>query len=88
VVGQIVVVKIKEIHEHGILCSLLEYNEIEGYVPISELSRRRISSKTQSEMKKGQLDLAKVVTVDVERGLIDLNKEQLPQDVVEEVTIR
>jgi len=86
--GQIVVVKIKEIHEHGLLCSLLEYNDIEGYVAISELTRRRIRSKNQSEMKKGQLDLAKVVTVDEERGFIDLDKEQLPREVVEEVTIR
>jgi len=86
--GQIVVVKIKEIHDHGLLCSLLEYNEIEGYVAISELTRRRIKSKNQSEMKKGQLDLAKVVTVDEKRGFIDLNKEQLPREVVEKVTIR
>jgi len=86
--GQIVVVKIKEIHDHGLICSLLEYNEIEGYVAISELTRRRIKSKNQSEMKKGQLDLAKVVTVDEKRGFIDLNKEQLPREVVEKVTIR
>jgi len=87
--GEIVVVKIKEVFSDvGIYCSLMEYNGIEGYVDISELTRRQIRSTRQSAMKRGELDLAKVTKVDAERGFIDLNKEQLPHEVVEEVTIR
>jgi len=87
--GEIVVVKVKEVFaDGGIYCSLMEYNGIEGYVAISEWTRRQIRSAKQSAMKKGQLDLAKVVKVDPERGYIDLNKEQLPRKVVDKVTIR
>lgn len=88
-VGEIVVVKVKDVFfDGGLYCTLMEYNGIEGYVNISELTRRKIRSTRQSAMKKGQLDLAKVDKVDVLKGFIDLNKEQLPREVVEQVTIR
>jgi len=87
--GEIVVVKVKdEIFEGGLYCTLMEYNGIEGFVPISDLTGLKRRSNRPSAMKKGQLDLAKVSTVDMEKGYIDLNKEQLPREVVEEVTIR
>jgi len=87
--GEIVVVKVKdEIFEGGLYCTLMEYNGIEGYVPISEMTRLKRRSNRPSAMKKGQLDLAKVDTVDMKTGCIDLNKEQLPPEVVEKVTRR
>jgi len=87
--GEIVVVKVKdETFAGGLYCTLMEYNGIEGYVQIGDFSRLKRRSARPSAMKKGQLDLAKVGKVDVEKGYIDLNKEQLPREVVEEVTIR
>lgn len=87
--GEIVVVKVKdETFEGGLYCTLMEYNGIEGYVPISDLTRLKRRSNRPSAMKKGHLDLAKVSTVDMEKGYIDLNKEQLPPEVVEKVTRR
>ena len=43
-VEDLVVVNVKEIAEVGAYVALLEYNEVEGMILLSELSRRRIRS--------------------------------------------
>lgn len=43
-VDDLIIVKVREIAEVGAYVELLEYDEVEGMIPISELSRRRIRS--------------------------------------------
>ena len=46
-VDDVVMVQVKSIAEMGAYVSLLEYNNIEGMILLSELSRRRIRSITK-----------------------------------------
>lgn len=46
-VDDVVMVQVKSIAEMGAYVSLLEYNDIEGMILLSELSRRRIRSITK-----------------------------------------
>lgn len=37
-------VVVNSIDDVGVLCSLLEYNNLEGFLPLSEISRKRMRS--------------------------------------------
>lgn len=56
-VDDVVMVQVKSIAEMGAYVSLLEYNQIEGMILLSELSRRRIRSITKL-IKAGRLGRA------------------------------
>lgn len=59
---------------------LLEYNNIEGMVLLSELSRRRIRSINKL-LRVGTNEPVMVVRVDQEKGYIDLSKRRVsPED--------
>lgn len=69
-VDEIVMVNVRLITQIGTYVSLLEYNNIEGIILLSELSRRRIRS------------INKLIRVDEEKGYIDLSKRRVsPEDV-------
>ena len=53
-VDDVVMVQVKSIAEMGAYVSLLEYNNIEGMILLSELSRRRIRSITKLIKACGQ----------------------------------
>eukprot|EP00894_Picocystis_sp_ML_P002522 jgi/Pico_ML_1/53039/g3659.t1 len=57
----------------GAYVSLLEYNNIEGMILLSELSRRRIRSINKL-IKVGRQEPVMVLRVDTEKGYIDLSK--------------
>ncbi|KAG2332368.1 hypothetical protein Bca52824_003548 [Brassica carinata] len=59
----------------GAYVSLLEYNNIEGMILFSELSRRRIRS-VSSLIKVGRIEPVMVLRVDKEKGYIDLSKRR------------
>jgi translation initiation factor 2 subunit 1 len=80
-VDDVVMVQVKSIAEMGAYVSLLEYNDIEGMILLSELSRRRIRSITKL-IKVGRQEPVMVLRVDKEKGYIDLSKRRVsPEDI-------
>jgi len=79
---ELVVVNVKSIAEMGAYVSLLEYNNIEGMILLSELSRRRIRSISKL-IRVGRQEVVVVLRVDKEKGYIDLSKRRVaPEEVV------
>jgi translation initiation factor 2 subunit 1 len=65
----------------GAYVSLLEYNNIEGMILLSELSRRRIRSINKL-IRVGRTEIVVVMRVDQEKGYIDLSKRRVsPEDI-------
>lgn len=80
-VDELVVVNVRQIAEMGAYVSLLEYNNIEGMILLSELSRRRIRS-IQKLIRVGRNEIVVVMRVDKEKGYIDLSKRRVnPEEV-------
>lgn len=71
----------KNIAEMGAYVALLEYNNIEGMILLSELSRRRIRS-ISSLIKVGRQEPVMVLRVDKEKGYIDLSKRRVSEEDV------
>jgi len=84
-VDELVMVKITQVNEIGGFGQLLEYNNLEGFVPLAELSRTRIRSVAK-HIKQGQTKVLQVVRVDKERGYVDLSKRYITPDDVEACT--
>jgi len=78
-VDDLVMVKVKQIAEMGAYVSLLEYNNIEGMILLSELSRRRIRSINKL-IRVGRNEAVVVLRVDKEKGYIDLSKRRVSPD--------
>jgi translation initiation factor 2 subunit 1 len=80
-VDDVVMVQVKSIAEMGAYVQLLEYNNIEGMILLSELTRRRIRSVSKL-IKVGRVEPVMVLRVDQEKGYIDLSKRRVsPEDV-------
>ncbi|TPX34280.1 hypothetical protein SeMB42_g07340 [Synchytrium endobioticum] len=75
-VEDVVVVNVRQIAEMGAYVHLLEYNNIEGMILLSELSRRRIRS-IQKLIRVGRNEVVVVLRVDKEKGYIDLSKRRV-----------
>ncbi|KAI9934327.1 hypothetical protein ASPWEDRAFT_38128 [Aspergillus wentii DTO 134E9] len=76
-----VMVNVKQIAEMGAYVKLLEYDNIDGMILLSELSRRRIRS-IQKLIRIGRNEVVIVLRVDKEKGYIDLSKRRVsPEDV-------
>ena len=79
-VDQLVMVRVKSLAEMGAYVSLMEYNNIEGMILFSELSRRRIRSISKL-IRVGRQEAVVVLRVDKEKGYIDLSKRRVsPED--------
>lgn len=80
-VNDLVMVTVQQIADMGAYVSLLEYNNAEGMVLLSELSRRRIRS-VHRLIRVGKNEVVVVLRVDREKGYIDLSKRRVsPEDV-------
>ncbi|KAH8799697.1 translation initiation factor 2, alpha subunit [Xylogone sp. PMI_703] len=81
-VDSFVMVNVKQIAEMGAYVKLLEYDNIDGMILLSELSRRRIRS-IQKLIRVGRNEVVVVLRVDKEKGYIDLSKRRVsPEDIV------
>ncbi|GAA99461.1 uncharacterized protein L969DRAFT_86724 [Mixia osmundae IAM 14324] len=81
-VDELVMVQVKQIQEMGAYVKLLEYDNIEGMILLSELSRRRIRS-IQKLIRVGRNEVVVVMRVDKDKGYIDLSKRRVSaEDVV------
>jgi len=78
-VDDLVVVEVKSIEEMGAYVALKEYNDIEGMILLSELSRRRIRSINKI-IRVGRLEVVVVLRVDKEKGYIDLSKRRVSDE--------
>ena len=76
-----VMVNVKHIAEMGAYVQLLEYNNIEGLILLSELSRRRIRSINKL-IRVGKHEVVMVIRVDKEKGYIDLSKRRVSAEDV------
>ena len=82
-VDDVVMVNVQQIAEMGAYVKLLEYDDIEGMVLLSELSRRRIRS-IQKLIRVGRNEVVVVLRVDKEKGYIDLSKRRVSaEDIVQ-----
>lgn len=81
-VNDLVMVTVKRIAEMGAYVSLMEYNNIEGMVLLSELSRRRIRS-VQRLIRVGKTEVVVVLRVDKDKGYIDLSKSRVSPEEAE-----
>jgi len=75
-IEDVVMVNVKSIAEMGAYVHLLEYNEREGMILLSELSRRRIRSINKL-IKIGRSECVVVIRVDKDKGYIDLSKRRV-----------
>eukprot|EP00563_Minutocellus_polymorphus_P016921 CAMPEP_0181051838 /NCGR_PEP_ID=MMETSP1070-20121207/17263_1 /TAXON_ID=265543 /ORGANISM="Minutocellus polymorphus, Strain NH13" /LENGTH=382 /DNA_ID=CAMNT_0023130877 /DNA_START=135 /DNA_END=1281 /DNA_ORIENTATION=+ len=80
-IEEIVMVNVRNIADMGAYVSLLEYNNIEGMILLSELSRRRIRSINKL-IRVHRNEVVMVLRVDKEKGYIDLSKRRVsPEDI-------
>lgn len=76
----VVVVQVKRIVDMGAYVSLLEYDNQEGMMLLSELSKRRIRSVAKL-LRVGRTEICMVLRVDQEKGYVDLSKRRVePED--------
>ncbi|KAJ1451544.1 eukaryotic translation initiation factor 2 alpha subunit-domain-containing protein [Pelagophyceae sp. CCMP2097] len=81
-IESLVMVNVRNIAEMGAYVTLLEYNNIEGMILLSELSRRRIRSINKL-IRVNRNEVVMVLRVDKEKGYIDLSKRRVSaEDVV------
>ncbi|GMM35254.1 translation initiation factor eIF2 subunit alpha [Saccharomycopsis crataegensis] len=80
-VDEVVMVNVQQIEEMGAYVKLLEYDNIEGMVLLSELSRRRIRS-IQKLIRVGKNEVVVVLRVDKEKGYIDLSKRRVSSEEI------
>jgi ribosomal protein S1 len=66
-VDDFVTVEVKKVEDLGAYVTLLEFGEIEGMVPLSELSRRRIRSVGKL-VRVGRQEIVSVIRVDDKAG--------------------
>ena len=67
-IDELVVVQVRQIAEMGAYVKLLEYDNIEGMILLSELSRRRIRSINKL-IRVGRNEVVVVLRVDQEKGI-------------------
>ena len=68
-VEDVVMVNVRSIAEMGAYGRLLEYNDIEGMILLSELSRRRIRSINKL-IRVGRSECVVVIRVDKDKGML------------------
>jgi|EP00670_Eutreptiella_braarudii_P001708 translation initiation factor 2 subunit 1 len=74
-----VMVRVKSISASAAYVQLMEYNNIEGMIPLTELSRRRIRS-VNKHIRVGKTEIVQVFRLDEDKGYIDLSKKKVTED--------
>ena len=82
-IEEVVMVNVRAIADMGAYVHLLEYDNIEGMILLSELSRRRIRSINKL-IRVGRDEAVTVIRVDKEKGYIDLSKRRVSPEEVKE----
>jgi translation initiation factor 2 subunit 1 len=77
-VDDMVIVKITREDDHGYYGSLIEYDNIEGYLPLSEVVKGKYAKK--HILKEEQLIPLIVIKVDTHKKFIDLSKKKVDKE--------
>lgn len=80
-----IMVRVVNVAEMGAYVHLLEYDNKEGMVLLSELSRKRIKSLNKVA-RVGKVECVLVLRVDADRGYIDLSKRRVNDEDQEKCT--
>ena len=80
-VEDVAIVLVKEIIEMGAYVHLLEFDNTEGMLMISEISRRKIRSLNKL-IKVGKTEAVMIIRVDYEKGYIDVSKRQIAENEI------
>jgi translation initiation factor 2 alpha subunit (eIF-2alpha) len=83
VVDEIVIAKIDNINELGINVSLIQYDNLKGYISYSEVSRKK-KFNVNKILTVGKETHLIVINVDPEKGFVDLSKRTINE---EEITL-
>jgi len=75
-VDELVMVQVRRVAEMGAYVALLEYENKEGMILLSELSKRRIRSVAKL-VRVGRFEVCSILRVDQEKGYIDLSKRKV-----------
>ena len=75
-VDEVIMVNVADIGEMGAYVTLLEYDNIEGMILLSELTRKRIRS-VHKLIRVKRNEVVMVLRVDKEKGYIDLSKRRV-----------
>jgi translation initiation factor 2 subunit 1 len=88
IVGELVVIESISVEPcGGIKCELLEYGRREAFMPLSEISRKRIHCISR-EIKLGKKFVCHVLNVDEKKGYVDISKKHITNDEKEEGMIK
>jgi translation initiation factor 2 subunit 1 len=80
---ELVMVNVRQLADIGSYVNLLEYNNAQGIILLSELSRRRIRSVNKL-IRVGRNEAVVVIRVDKQNGYIDLSKRRVsPSEIIE-----
>ena len=83
-IDEVVICRVKQINDYGIQVNILNYGNIDGFLAINELSRKKIKS-IRSVIKVGDIKPLVVIRKDLKNNqmLIDLSKKQLSDIEIE-----
>jgi translation initiation factor 2 subunit 1 len=71
-VGEVVVCNVNKVLDYGAFVELVEYDNVKGFVHISQVATSWIKN-IRNHVKEGQIRAAKVLSIDREKGQIDLS---------------
>lgn len=70
--GELVVAKIREVFKAGVFCNLVEYENHDAFIHISEIASKWVRN-VRDFVKEDQLVVAKVIRLDPEKNQVDLS---------------
>lgn len=82
-VGELVMCRIDVIDDIGVTCRLLEYNNLEAFLPLTEVSKKRLRS-LRKVVKVGNVKVLQVLRSSEQ--YIDLSKKHVDRKMIEEGT--
>ena len=85
-IDDIVMVKITKEDEFGYYCNLLEYEDIEGLLSLSEIIKGRFIKKHL--LKPGEVLPLIIIRMDKEKKIVDLSKKKIDETEEKVVMIR
>jgi len=71
-IGEIVVIKVTKVLNYGAFCELLEYENKNGFIHISQVASRWVKN-IRNYVKENQIRAAQVLSVDTARNQIELS---------------
>ncbi|MEM4256932.1 MAG: S1 RNA-binding domain-containing protein, partial [Candidatus Diapherotrites archaeon] len=81
--GEIVIGKITKVLDYGVFLELLEYEGVQGFVHISNVSSSWIKN-IRNFVKEGQIRAGKVIAIDEKKNQIDISFTKVPPNAQRE----